>query len=155
MAYIEHEFNGVTRRLSFTAEALYRIYDKYGYSGDLMKLLKLNEMTTEAWDNLCWIYSLLAAQGELQRRAMHEDPQPMLKFEEIKRLAMPTDIISIKTAVVEAIQQGFATTAKHDDDEEVDLVLQDMDEAEKKTAAGGVIDWLTSLFAQNFSGWAL
>lgn len=145
MAYIEHEFNGVTRRLSFTAEALFRIYDKFGYSSDLLELTKINANTAEGWDNLCWIYALLAAQGELQRRAMHEDPLPMLKYEELKRMAMPPDALRMRQAVCEAMDQGFKRTAAPTDQEEVDLVLAELEENEKKKAAGGVTGFFSSL----------
>lgn len=136
MKYIEHDFNGVTRRLSFTAGALFRLYDKYGYTTDIVEALKLTENTSEAWNNTCWLYALCAEQGNLQRRALYMEPQPLISYEQLRTQASPVDVLSIKQAVREALALGFSRDKEPSEDEEVDLVLEELETAEKKTAAG-------------------
>lgn len=136
MKYIEHEFEGVNRRLSFTAGALFRLYEKYGYTSDIVTTLKLLENSTEAWNNTCWLYALCAEQGNQQRKALYMDAQPTITYEQLRTQAAPADVPYIKTAVLKALKQGFERDKPVNPDEEVDLVLQEIEEAEKKKAAG-------------------
>ncbi|MBQ9685057.1 MAG: hypothetical protein IJV41_00725 [Oscillospiraceae bacterium] len=147
MNYTEHTFHGRTWQLSLTAGALYQIYEKYGYTTDIVGTLKLDESSLAAWDNICWLYALLASQGELQRRALGYDPAPMLPMEDLLRFASPADLPGIKSAIYAAIRQGFTQTVQPSEDDEVDLVLQELEQAQKKTAAGGMTDFLSSLLA--------
>lgn len=68
MKHIDFEFNGKTYALSFTAEALFTIYDKFGYTSDILGTTHVLEPTLEGWKNCCWLAALMASQGELQRR---------------------------------------------------------------------------------------
>lgn len=136
MKYIDHEFDGVTRRLCFTAGALFRLYDKYGYTTDIIETLKLTENSSEAWNNTCWLYALCAEQGNIQRKALYMEPQPPISYEQLRSQASPADVLSIKTAVRDALALGFARDEAPSEDEEVDLMLEELEEAEKKTAAG-------------------
>lgn len=147
MKYIEHEFDGVTRRLSFTAGALFRLYDKYGYTESIIEDLKLGQNTGEGWNNLCWLYALCAEQGNLQRKALYMDPQPLITYEQLRTQASPAEMNSIKQAVYEALTLGFRRERKTEEDEEVDLVLQEIEEAEKKKTAGALSRFLSSLRA--------
>lgn len=147
MKYIEHEFDGVTRRLSFTAGALFRLYDKYGYTGQIIEDLKLGENNTEGWNNLCWLYALMAEQGNLQRKALYMEAQPLITYEQLRTQASPADMLSIKQAVYEALALGFKRDKQPDPDEETDLVLQEIEEAEKKKLASALSGFLSSLRA--------
>lgn len=147
MNYIEHDFNGRTHQLSLTVGALYKIYDKFGYTDDISGTLKLDENSEESWNNTCWLYALLASQGELQRRAVGHEARPMLPMEEMRHFAAPADLPSIKTAIYSAIQLGFTRSVERSEEEEVDLILKELELQEKKTAVGGAIGLLTSLFA--------
>ena len=145
MKYIEHEFDGVTRRLSFTAGALFKLYDKYGYTGSIVTDLKLTENNSEAWNNLCWLYALMAEQGNLQRRALFMEPQPLISYEQLRTQASPLDIVSIKEAVLSCLQLGFKRDRPADPDEEVDEVLMELEQAEKKKTAAALsslLGWL-------------
>lgn len=152
MKYIEHEFNGVTRRLSFTAGALFRLYDKYGYTKDIIGELKLDGNSGEGWNNLCWLYALCAEQGNLQRKALFMEPQPLITYEQLRTQASPADIPGIKAAVYEALSLGFARDKAPSPDEEVDLVLEELEEAQKKKMAAAIWSHLTSLRSAIFSG---
>ena len=147
MKYIEHEFNGVTRRLSFTAGALFRLYEKFDYTANIVETLKLAENSSEAWDNTCWLYALCAEQGRLQLKALGMEIQPIISYEQLRTQASPADISGIKMAVHEALNLGFKRDLPVSDEEEVDLVLMELEEAEKKKEAGSVCALLSFLRA--------
>lgn len=151
MKHIDFEFNGKTYALSFTAEALFTVYDKFGYSSDILGTTHVLEPTLEGWKNCCWLAALMAAQGELQRRHRGETPQPMLSLEELRTGFMAADSLRLRQAVREALEQGFRREIpKPDADEEVNLVLLEREEAEKKARAAALresISWLRQLLA--------
>lgn len=151
MKHIDFEFNGTTYALSFTAEALFTVYDKFGRTGDILGTTKIMEPTTEGWKNLCWMAALLASQGELQRRHRGEDPQRMITMEELRTGFMAADSLRLRQAVRDALEQGFQRDVPPPDEEqEVNLVLLEREEAEKKAkaAAASVFNsWLQRLFA--------
>ena len=103
MKHIDFEFNGTTYAFSFTAEALFAVYDKFGYTGDILGATKITEQTSEGWKNLCWMAALLASQGELQRRNRGETPQPMVTMEQLRTGFMAAEAVRLKKAVCEAL----------------------------------------------------
>ena len=151
MKHIDFEFNGNTYALSFTAEALFTIYDKFGYTADILGTTQILEPTVEGWKNLCWIAALMASQGELQRRNWGEDPRPMITMEQLRTGFMAADSNRLRQAVRDALEQGFQRDVPpHDDEQEVNLVLLEREEAEKKAkaAAASVLrTWLQRLSA--------
>ena len=150
VAYIDFEFNGKTYALSFTAEALFTIYDKFGYTADILGTTHVLEPTLEGWKNCCWLAALMASQGELQRRHRGESPQQMLTLEELRTGFMAADSVLLRQVVRDALEQGFhRDIPKPDEDEEVNLVLLEREEAEKKARAAALrasISWLRRLF---------
>ena len=151
MKHIDFEFNGNTYALSFTAEALFTVYDKFGYSADILGATKILEPTVEGWKNLCWMAALMASQGELQRRNRGEDPKPMVTMEQLRTGFMAADSLRLRQAVRDALEQGFQRDVPpHDEDQEVNLVLLEREEAEKKAQAAVVSvfnTWLQRLSA--------
>ena len=136
MKHIDFEFNGKTYALSFTAEALFTVYDRFGYTHDIVKATGIEELTSEGWKNLCWLAALMAAQGELQRRSWGEDPQPMITVEQLRTGFMAADSLRLREAVVAALAQGFHRDIPDPDaEQEVNLVLLEREEAEKKKKA--------------------
>ena len=154
MKHIDFEFNGITYALSFTAEALFTIFDKFGYTTDIVGTTKITESTLEGWKNLCWVAALLASQGELQRRNWGEDSQPMIAMEQLRTGFMAADSLRLRQAVLDALNQGFQRDVPpHDEDQEVNLVLLEREEAEKKAraaAASGLRSLLHRLSAYIF-----
>ena len=134
MKYTEFEFNGQSYALSFTAEALFTIYEKYGVSDNILEASKAFEPTPEGFTNLCWLLALLAAQGELQRRHRGETPHEMLTLEDIRTGAMAGDIPRLRAAVRGCLEQGFAhePTEAEAREAEINLVLQSREAAAKK-----------------------
>ena len=136
MKHIDFEFNGTTYALSFTAEALFTVYDKFGYTHNILEATKCTEPTQEGWRNLCWLAALMASQGELQRRSWGHDPRPMVTMEQLRAGFMAADSIRLREAVRDALEQGFQRDVPPQDaDEEVNLVLLEREEAEKKAKA--------------------
>lgn len=152
--YVEHKFNGRTHKLALTVAALYEIYEKFEYSTDIIGLLKIDQNSSESWKNTCWLYALLAAQGELQRRALGYSPEPMLTMDEVLRFAAPADLPGIKMAIYEAVNMGFACAVERSEDEEVDLVLKELELQEKKKEAGAGNELLSSFLAAVCSSFA-
>ena len=151
MKHIDFEFDGNTYALSFTAEALFTIYDKFGYTSKILEATKIMEPTQEGWRNLCWMAALMAAQGELQRRNWGQDPRPMVTVEQLRTGFMAADSLRLRQAVRDALEQGFQRDVPSPDaDEEVNLVLLEREEAEKKAkaaAASGLSSLLQRLSA--------
>ena len=151
MKHIDFEFEGRTYALSFTAEALFTVYDKFGYTVDILGTTKVMEPTVEGWKNLCWLAALMASQGELQRRNRGEDPKPMVTMEQLRTGFMAADSLRLRQAVRDALEQGFQRDVPaHDEEKEVNLVLLEREEAEKKAkaaAASVLCSWLQRLSA--------
>ena len=151
MKHIDFEFNGATYALSFTAEALFAVYDKFGYTSKILETTKITESTQEGWKNLCWMAALMASQGELQRRNRGETPRPMLTMEQLRSGFMAAEAIQLKKAVCDALAQGFERDVPDPDaDQEVNLVLLEREEQEKKAkaaVASALSSWLQRLSA--------
>lgn len=132
MQHIDFEFNGQVYALSFTAEALFMTYDKFGVTDDILSTTHILEPTQEGWKNCCWIAALMASQGELQRRHLGHDPQPMVSVEDLRLGFMAADSIRLRQAVRDALEQGFHRDVPQEEEEEVNLVLLEREQAEKK-----------------------
>lgn len=139
MKHIDFEFEGRTYALSFTAEALFTVYDKFGVCDDLLAATHCLEPTAEGWKNCCWLAALMASQGELQRRARGHDRQDMLSMEALRTGFMAAENTRLRLAVRQALEQGFARDIPDPDAEaEVNLVLRGREAAEKKTKAAAL-----------------
>ena len=134
MKHIDFNFNGRTYALSFTADALFKCYDRFGVVDDLLAASHAMEPTVEGWGNCCWLAALMAAEGEYQRRHLGEDPQPFLKAEDLRTGFMAADSIMLRRAVRAALIQGFEREMKDEDEpEEINEILKMReDEALKK-----------------------
>lgn len=135
MKRIEFEFNGRIYFLAFTAEALFTVYDHFGYTTDILTTTGCLEPTADGYKNLCWLAALMAAQGELQRRRIGYSDQEMLEAEDLRVNLPPTRAAALQEAVMAALQEGFRRETEPDEAREVNLVLQERDEAEKKKQA--------------------
>lgn len=132
MKRIEFEFNGRYYFLAMTAEALFTVYDQFGYTTDILATTGCLEPTVDGYKNLCWMAALLASQGELQRRRMGYSAQEMLSADDLRTNLPPTKVAELQDAVVEAMQEGFRRETEPEGEQEINLVLRERDEAEKK-----------------------
>lgn len=146
MKHIDFEFNGATYALSFTADALFKCYDRFGVVDDLLEASHAMEPTTEGWANCCWLAALMAAEGEYQRRYLGEDARPFLKAEELRCGFMAGDSVRLRQAVRAALIQGFER-AEEDEPEEVNEILKmrEAEELKKKRLFNSVESILQSL----------
>lgn len=146
MKHIDFELNGDVYALSFTTEALFTVYDKFGYTSDILGTTKALEPSVEGWKNCCWLAALMASQGELQRRYLGHEPRKMITLEDLRLSVMPADAIRLRQAVRDAMEQGFQRDIPDQDPvEEVNLVLMEREETEKKSAAAAIYAFITSL----------
>lgn len=149
MKHIDFEFNDATYPLSFTAEALFTVYDKFGFTSNILEVTQAMEPTVEGWKNCCYLAALMAAQGELQRRHQGYEPRKMLTLEELRTGFMAAESNRLRQAVVQAMEQGFHRDVPGEDaEQEVNLVLLEREEAEKKAraaVAAGLSTWLQQL----------
>lgn len=149
MRHIDFEFEGRNYALSFTAEALFTLYDRFGVTDDILKATGCMEPTAEGWKNCCWLAALMASQGELQRRHLGEDPLPMVSMEKLRTGFMAADSLLLRQAVRDALEQGFQREVPDpDEDQEINLVLAEREASEKKAKAlvlSGLRSWLQRL----------
>lgn len=129
---IEYKFGGKTYYLAFTAEALFTVYDKFGYTADILGTTGCLKPTADGWKNCCWLAALMAAQGELQRRRMGYLPEEMLQMEALRTGVRPAEAATLQQAVRDALIEGFRRDLPADEPEEVNLILAAREEAQKK-----------------------
>ena len=150
MKYTPFTFNGKTYAFSFTAKALFDVYDKFGCGSDILESTKCLKPTGEGWANCCWLAALMASEGELIRRRRGETPQEMLAMEDLRSGFMAADQIRLRLAVRKALEQGFERDVPSlTEEEEVDLVLQSREEEAKK-ARGAAVRAFSSLLSRLF-----
>lgn len=137
MKQIEYKFNDNTYYLVFTAEALFTVYDKFGYTSDILTTTGCLESTAEGWKNCCYLAALMASQGELQRRRMGYRPADMLDMETLRTGLRPAQVPELRLAVRQALEEGFRREVTPDEPEEVNLVLAAREEDEKKKEGAG------------------
>lgn len=145
MKQIEYKFNDKTYYLVFTAEALFTVYDKFGYTSDILTTTGCLESTAEGWKNCCYLAALMASQGELQRRRMGYRPADMLDMETLRTGLRPAQVPELRLAVRQALEEGFRREVAPDEPEEVNLVLAAREEAEKKKRAQALRGFTTLL----------
>ena len=150
MKFTPFEFNGTTYAFSFTAKALFDVYDKFGCGSDILESTKILKPTAEGWSNCCWLAALMASEGELIRRRRGETPQKMLSMEELRSGFMAADSNKLRLAVRQALEQGFERDVPSPtEEEEVDLVLQSREEEAKK-ARGAAVRAFSTLLSRLF-----
>lgn len=145
MRQIEYKFNDKTYYLAFTAEALFTVYDKFGYTSDILTTTGCLESTAEGWKNCCYLAALMASQGALQRRRMGYRPADMLDMETLRTGLRPAEVPELRLAVRQALEEGFRRDLSPEEPEEVNLVLASREEAEKKKRAQALQGFISSL----------
>lgn len=133
---IEFEFNGRTLTAYCPAAAIYDIYEKFGTSDDIAEASHFLDPTRDGWDACCWILAEFCRWGELWRRQMGEDAQPMVSVSELQ-MAPPEDSVRFRELITQTISAGLRRDVPgKGEDGETDLVLQRI-EAQKKSPPRG------------------
>ena len=117
--------------LLFNSEAMFQIQDQFGGTQEMLTALKLSA-TREGFAALCKAVTILAEQGELTRRFLGYDTGRIFTAEELERIIMPTDMVELSGAVMQAITLGYGREIEPENNE-IDLDLAELTQSQKKT----------------------
>lgn len=120
---------GRERHLCFTVEAMFQIQAQFGGSVELVETIQ--SPGRDGFTAACQVAAILSEQGELARRSLGYDPEPIVSEEEIAASMSPSDMIALKLAIPAAISLGYGREVDPENDE-VDLGLAELN-AQKKT----------------------
>jgi len=120
---------GRERYLCFTVEAMFQVQEQFGGSGELLDALKAGGR--EGFSAACRAAAILAEQGELARRALGYDPEPIVDAGAIASAMSPSEVTALMLAIPAAISLGYGREVEEENDE-VDLGLAELN-AQKKT----------------------
>lgn len=115
--------------LVFDGEAMFTIRDTYG--GTQLMLEKLEPDTRESFEEACAVACILAERGELIRRRMGYGKGKIPERDDILLMARPFEIVSIKRAIMTAVQLGYGREVTSPGDDEIDEGLVELNQ--KKT----------------------
>lgn len=120
---------GRERYLAYTVEAMFQIQEQFGAPTELIEATQNDGR--EGCAAACRAAAILAEQGELARRSLGYDPEPMISEADILANLTPGDIAALKLAIPSAMTLGFGREVEPENDE-VDLGLAELN-AQKKT----------------------
>lgn len=132
---INIDYNGRPLEAYCPAAAIFDIYEKFGQVGNVAEISHFDENTRDGWNACCWILAELCRWGELRRRHLGEEPRDMVTVSELL-LAPPADVPRLRLAAMQAIEAGFRRDIP-DEARERDLVLEEIQAAQKKTPPAG------------------
>lgn len=115
--------------LLLNGEALFSCYDHFGQDCDLSDIIA--SFDKDGFQDMVWMLTEFATQGELYRRYQGFDPQPLLKESDARLLITPKDIIPLKVALEATLRSGF--TREHTGEDDQDVYLSEI--ARKKARA--------------------
>lgn len=141
---INFEFSGRPYTAYCPAAAVFDIYEKYGVCSNIVEQTGFGEDTRDGWDACCWLLAEFCRWGEIWRRKEGQEPRPMLSVDELL-LAAPVDMPRLRLVVMDTLSAGFRRDVPSEEEEEVDLVLQQLEAAEKKAPPQGRFALLTLL----------
>lgn len=134
MRAVRIELAGRERYLCFTVEAMFRIEEEFGGTRNLIEVIADN--SREGLSALCAAAAILAEQGELARRQMGYESEPMMDAAAVSAsIIHPADLARLRVAVTNAITLGYGREVEPENDE-VDLGLAELDEQKKQSRPG-------------------
>lgn len=133
MKAVKINLAGRERHLCFTVEAMFQIEERFGGAQELTDTMEANSRI--GFEAVCGAAAILAEQGELCRRSMGYEPEPLCSAEDIAVTIVPTDLARLKLAVVSAITLGYGREIRPENDE-VDLGLSELNEQKKQVDPG-------------------
>lgn len=129
MKAVKFDLLGRTRYLSYTVEAMFRLQEEFGGVAELLDAVQDN--SRDGFAAACKTAAILAEQGELGRRSLGYDPEPMVGADVLAATLTPGDMAALKLAIPAAISLGFGREVEPENNE-VDLYLAELN-AQKKT----------------------
>ena len=131
MKTIPFTYGPKTIYLYFNANAMFAVdeMDKSLPEGELEVLEQMQQVDENGTALLCRIAVILATQGELCRRYLQYSAARIPTEEELLQMLTPAQLLQLRTAVCQAINEGWSQTESKEDDD-IDTGLAEL---EKKT----------------------
>ena len=129
MKAVRFDLAGRTQYLSYTVEAMFQLDEQFGSMKGLVD--EVQDGGRKGFAAACRVAAILAEQGELARRSLGYDPEPIASADEIMASMSPSDIIPLKLAIPAAISLGYGREVEPESDE-IDVGLAKL-RAQKKT----------------------
>lgn len=130
MKAVKFDLAGRTRHLAFTVEAMFQLEEQFGGTQALLDAIQSGGR--EGFSSACRAAAILAEQGELARRSLGYDPEPMADADEIAAAMTPADMMALKLAIPAAMSLGYGREVEPENDE-VDLGLAELNAQKKNT----------------------
>lgn len=129
MKAVEIALMGEKRYMAFTVEAMFQVEEQFGGADKLLDAVM--EPGREGFAAVCRAAAILAEQGELGRRALGYDPEPMPDADAIAAGMTPGELAALKRAIPAAMSLGFGREVQPENNE-IDLGFAALN-AQKKT----------------------
>lgn len=125
---MEYQLGNKTLHMALTGDGYFDMQELLPDISDLFSQLSGN--TREAFRLTCACAAILARGGELQRRAIGLDAEPIPTEGEIRAMTKPAEIPNLKNAVIGAVLDGMRREVKGEDVKR-DLVLEEIEGRKK------------------------
>lgn len=129
MRAVKFDLAGRKCHLAFTVEAMFQLDEQFGSTQGLVDAIQSGGR--DGFSSACRAAAILAEQGELARRSLGYDPEPIAGADEIMASMLPSDMMELKLAIPAAITLGYGREVEPENNE-IDLVLAELN-AQKKT----------------------
>ena len=129
MKAVKFPLVGQERYLTFTVEAMFQVQEQFGSTGELIDAMQGSGR--DGFSAACKAAAILAEQGELARRSLGYEPEPIADEKDIAASLQPAEAAALRLAVSSAMALGFGREVEPENDE-VDLGLAKLN-AQKKT----------------------
>ena len=133
---VKFEYNGRPYEAYCPAAAIFDIYEHWDKTGPVAEITGFDAPTRVGWEATCWLLAEFCRWGELRRRWLGEEPRGMLTVAELT-LAPPVETPRLRLIVMQTLAEAFRREIPDEEEDEKDLVLQELDGAQKKTPPAG------------------
>ena len=135
MRTVDFEYRGQVLHLCLNGAALFAIRDDYGSEESVMDLIaKCSGI--EDFRRTCRILHILCEQGELVQRYLGQEPQEIPTERYLATTMMPSDLPTVREAMIQAVADGFRREAPDERPKRRDLGLEELQK--KKTGSGAL-----------------
>lgn len=129
MKTIEFTYGPVTLNLYMNGTAMFDIQAlDDGSSEDQPDAIeRMKENTADGFALVCKIAHILATQGELCRRYLQHSPRRIPDAQELLVILSPRQILALRIAVFQAINNGYGSEQEDDDSGDIDTGLAELE----------------------------
>ena len=127
---------------------MFTLRDDFG--GTQLALEAIEQDTRESFAATCAIAAVLAERGELLRRRLGYDPGAIPEKDDFLLMVRPFEIVTLKRAIMTAIELGYGREVTSPADDEIDEGLAGLNQKKnlikkKQDKAGGILPYRRSL----------